>query len=88
MLEYHAAYVPMENGWYFATILDFPGAITQGKNLQHARKMARDALRTMVEWYMEDGQPLPRPNPTKKDKKATFTETIKVGARTLAEATP
>jgi len=47
MLEYHAAYYLIEDGWYMAKVLDFPGVVTQGKNLDHARRMLRDALREM-----------------------------------------
>jgi predicted RNase H-like HicB family nuclease len=60
MLEYHAAYYKQESGWYVVEVLDFPGVLSQGKTLNAARRMIRDALRTMAEWYLEDGQPLPR----------------------------
>ena len=29
MLEYHAAYYQVEDGWYMAQVLDFPGVVTQ-----------------------------------------------------------
>jgi hypothetical protein len=38
--------------------------------------MIRDALRVMLEWYVEDGKPLPRPNPRARAKKAKFMEKI------------
>ncbi len=72
MLEYHAAYFEGEDGWIVAEILDFPGALSQGKTLQSARKMLRDALRVMAQTLIEDGQSLPRPNPRAKDKKGSF----------------
>jgi predicted RNase H-like HicB family nuclease len=75
-LEYHAAYYEIEDGWYMAVVLDFPGTISQGKTLRSARRMIRDALRLMAETTLEDGQPLPRPNPRARDKKAVFAETI------------
>jgi predicted RNase H-like HicB family nuclease len=81
MLEYHAVYFPIEDGWYMAQVLDYPGVISQGKTLQSARRMIRDALRGMVEWDMEDGRPFPRPNPRAKDKKAEFAETLRVRVR-------
>mgnify|MGYP000054453704 CR=1 FL=1 len=62
MLEYHAAYYEIDDGWYLAEVLDFPGAISQGKTLKSARRMIRDALRVMAECYMDDGKPLPPPN--------------------------
>src|SRR4051794_36228927 len=76
MLEYHAAYFHGENGWIVAEVLDFPGALSQGKTLKSARNMIRDALRVMAESLIEDGQALPRPNPRAKDKKAVFSEVI------------
>jgi predicted RNase H-like HicB family nuclease len=76
MLEYHAAFFPIEDGWYLAEVLDFPGVITQGKNLDDARYMIRDALRLMAECYLEDGKPLPKPNPRARNKKAQIVEPI------------
>jgi predicted RNase H-like HicB family nuclease len=81
MLEYHAAYYVIEDGWYLAKVLDFPGVVTQGRTLPHARTMLRDALREMAEWYIEDGQPLPRPKPKAADKKAEVLEPIRLRIR-------
>lgn len=78
MLEYHAAYYPIEDGWYLARVLDFPGVITQGKTLASARRMLRDALREMAMWTLEDGSTLPRPNAKARDRKATVLETIRL----------
>ena len=49
MLQYHAAYYPIEDGWYMAKVLDFPGAVSQGRTLRSARGMIRDALRQVAE---------------------------------------
>jgi predicted RNase H-like HicB family nuclease len=82
MLEYHAAYYRDEgSGWYTAAVLDFPGALSQGRTLQSARRMIRDALREMAEWYIEDGKPLPSPTVRAKDKAASFSETIPLRVR-------
>jgi predicted RNase H-like HicB family nuclease len=81
MLEYHAAYYQIEDGWYLAEVLDFPGAISQGKTLKSARRMIRDALRAMAECYLHDGKPLPPPNPRARDRKAAFQELIRLKAR-------
>jgi predicted RNase H-like HicB family nuclease len=86
MLEYHAAYYEIEDGWYMVRVLDFPGAISQGKDLEEARLMIRDALRLMAECTLEDGRPLPRPNPRARDKKAVLVETIRLGVRTMRGA--
>ncbi len=90
MLEYHAIYYrfPEDHGWYVVEVPDFPGVVSQGRTLSSARRMIRDALRGMVEWYMEDGQPLPRPKRPRKDKKAVFMEKIRVGVRMEAGAEP
>jgi predicted RNase H-like HicB family nuclease len=81
MLEYHAAYFKIEDGWYMAQVLDFPGVVTQGKTLAGARRMLRDALREMASWYLEDGLALPVPNPRARDKNAEVLETIRLGIR-------
>jgi predicted RNase H-like HicB family nuclease len=86
MLEYHAAYYKVESGWYMAKVLDFPGALSQGRTLQSARRMIRDALRTMGEWLIEEGEPLPRPDRRAKDPKADFSETIPLRIRIQAGA--
>jgi predicted RNase H-like HicB family nuclease len=77
MLEYHAAYYrDKESGGYSAKVLDFPGAISQGGTLESARRMLQDALREMTEWLMEEGSPLPRPDPASTDAAADFLEPI------------
>lgn len=76
MLEYHAAFYHGESNWVVAKVLDFPGALSQGRTLNSARRMIRDALRFMAETIIEEGDPLPLPNPRAKDKKALFQETI------------
>jgi predicted RNase H-like HicB family nuclease len=84
MLQYHSAYYPIEDGWFMVRVLDFPGVISQGRNIEHARKMIKDALCLMVEHKLEQGESLPRPNPRVRDKKSVLEETIdlKIRART------
>jgi predicted RNase H-like HicB family nuclease len=81
MLAYHAAYYHGEKEWIVALVLDFPGAASQGRTLQSARRMIRDALREMAEALLEDGQPLPPPNPKAGDKKAMFQELLGLDLR-------
>lgn len=83
MLEYHVAYYknPEDDGWYVVQVLDFPGVASQGRTLNSARRMIKDALREMASWYMEEGRALPRPKRGLKDKKAVLTETIRVVVR-------
>jgi len=80
MLEYHAAYYRIEDGWYMARVLDFPGTISQRKDLEDARWMIRDALKLMAECTMERGEALPRPNPRARDKKAELVEPVRLTA--------
>ncbi len=88
MLEYHAAYYQIEDGWYMATVLDFPGVITQGRTLKSARTMVKDALQLRAEVTLEEGQPLPRPNPKAKDKKALIVKPIHLQVRVRTAAAP
>lgn len=81
MLEYHAAYYVIEDGWYMAEVLDFPGVVTQGKSLAQARRMLRDALREMALWNIEEGEALPLPNPKAKDRRAAVLEPIRLTVR-------
>ena len=80
-LEYTAAYYPIEDGWFMAEVLDFPGVVSQGRTLKSARRMVRDALRLMAECQLEKGEALPRPNPRAKDSKAVFQEKIPLKIR-------
>jgi predicted RNase H-like HicB family nuclease len=88
MLEYHAAYYQIEDGWYMAKVLDFPGVVTQGRTLRSAQRMVRDALKLAVECLTEGGSPLPRPNLRARDKKAVFAESIPLKIRALPRAAP
>jgi predicted RNase H-like HicB family nuclease len=81
MLEYHAAYYKQPSGWYVVELLDFPGVFSQGKTLRSARWMIKDALKLVAECYMEEGTPLPRPNPKARSKKADLLEPVRLGVR-------
>ena len=86
MLEYHAAYYRQDDGWYVVKVLDYPGVLTQGHTLDQARRMANDALREMTEWLLEDGQPLPRPDPAANDGSADLVEPIRLIIRVRSGA--
>ncbi len=88
MRQYHAAYHEIEDGWYFAEVLDFPGVISQGRTLRSARRMIRDALRLMVELYVEECKNLPEPNPKAKSRegKPVFREKIPVSVHAVVGA--
>lgn len=63
MLTYKAAYWFEESGWVVAQVVDFPSAVTQGKDLDDARRMLQSALVDMAETHLLNGEPLPLPNP-------------------------
>jgi predicted RNase H-like HicB family nuclease len=65
MLRYHVAfYLPREAGeMVVAEALDFPGAVTQGFDLSDARLMIASALEDLAQSLLEDGRPLPIPDP-------------------------
>ena len=65
MLSYHIAfYLPrVTGGMVVAEALDFPGAVTQGFDLADARLMIASAMEDLAQCLLEEGKPLPVPNP-------------------------
>jgi predicted RNase H-like HicB family nuclease len=65
MLRYHIAFhLPRASSeMVVAEALDFPGAVTQGFDLADARLMISGAMEGLAECLLEEGQPLPTPNP-------------------------
>lgn len=65
MLRYHVAfYLPKTLGeMVVAEALDFPGAVTQGFDLPDARLMIASALEDLAQALLEEGRPLPVPEP-------------------------
>lgn len=63
MLRYYVAYyLPRPpNEMVVAEALDFPGAVTQGFDLQDARLMIASALEDLAQCLLEEGKPLPAP---------------------------
>ena len=63
MLRYQVAfYLPHAPGEFVVTeALDFPGAVTQGFDLQDARLMIASALEDLAQTLLEEGKPLPVP---------------------------
>ena len=75
MLTYKAMYKFLDQGVH-AEVLDFPGAITVGKNLREARRLLANALVEMAETNLLHGDPLPRPDPSRTDPEADLEEPI------------
>jgi predicted RNase H-like HicB family nuclease len=78
MLRYHVAfYLPHAPGeMVVAEALDFPGAVTQGFDLQDARIMIASALEDLAQALLEDGKPLPAPAPAAQNADADMIELV------------
>lgn len=65
MLRYQVAFhFPHAQGeMVVAEALDFPGAVSQGFDLPDARLMIASAMADLAELLLEQGEPLPTPNP-------------------------
>ena len=75
MLTYKAMYKLLDGGVH-AEVLDFPGVITCGKNLEETRRLLASALVDMAETNLLHGEPLPQPDPTCTDPDADLEEPI------------
>lgn len=75
MLTYKAMYKFLDQGVH-AEVLDFPGTITCGADLQEARKLLASALVDMAETNLLRGEPLPHPDPSLFDSEADLEEPI------------
>jgi predicted RNase H-like HicB family nuclease len=66
MLRYHVAfYIPQAAGeMVVAEALDFPGAVSQGFDLFDARLMIASAMEDLAQLLLEEGKPLPVPDPS------------------------
>jgi predicted RNase H-like HicB family nuclease len=51
--DYTVVYQEIEDGWIMATVPELPGAVTQGKTLQEARAMIKEAVELLLESYRE-----------------------------------
>ena len=86
MLRYHVAFYLPRAGerMVVAEALDFPGAVSQGFDLADARLMISSALADLAEILLEEGKPLPRPDPDASAPDADLVElvplSVEVGA--------
>jgi predicted RNase H-like HicB family nuclease len=78
MLRYHVAYyLPHAQGeMVVAEALDFPGAMTQGFDLQDARLMIASALEDLAQLLLEEGKALPVPSEDAQDAEADLIELV------------
>lgn len=78
MLRYHVAfYLSHAPGdMVVAEALDFPGAVTQGFDLPDARLMIASALEDLAHVLLEEGKPLPLPDPQAQSPDADLIELV------------
>ena len=57
--EYTAFFEPNEHGGYTVTVPSLPGLVTEGKDLKHARSMAKDAIKCCIEGLKKAIEPIP-----------------------------
>jgi predicted RNase H-like HicB family nuclease len=75
MLIYKAMYKYLDEGVH-GEVLDFPGVITWGGDLEETRRLLASALVDMSETSLLRGEPLPQPNPNATDPDADLEEPI------------
>jgi predicted RNase H-like HicB family nuclease len=57
--EYTAFFESNENGGYTVTVPSLPGLVTEGKDLDHARSMVKDAIQCYIEGLKKAKVPIP-----------------------------
>lgn len=75
MLTYRAMYKFLDDGVH-GEVLDFPGTITCGSDLDETRRLLESALVDMAETNLLLGEPLPIPDPTVTDPDSDLEEPI------------
>ena len=84
MLAYKAMYKFFNDGVH-GEVLDFPGAITCGKDLAETRRLPASALVDMAETTLLEGEPLPIPNSSITDAESDLEEPIYFNERTTLD---
>ncbi|MDP6360023.1 MAG: type II toxin-antitoxin system HicB family antitoxin [Planctomycetota bacterium] len=75
MISYKAMYKFLDNAVH-AEVIDFPGVITCGADLEEARRLLNSALVEMAETNLLHGEALPMADPTCTDPEADLEEPI------------
>lgn len=75
MLTYTAIYKFLDDGVH-AEVLDFPGAISCGEDIDNAREMLAGALVDLAETCLSRGESLPQPDPSVFSAEADLQEPI------------
>ena len=71
---------PLEEGGFVATSPDVPGLVAEGRSLVEVTELAQHLTRTIVETYLDHGDPLP-PSLASVDVAAPIDLRIPVGIR-------
>lgn len=58
-IAYTVIYDLNENGGYTVTVPALPGLVTEGRTLEEAKAMARDAITCYLGGLIKDGEPIP-----------------------------
>jgi predicted RNase H-like HicB family nuclease len=75
MITYRAMFKYLDDGVH-AEVMDFPGVISCGRDLEEARRLLRSALADMAETSLLHGESLPLPNPAATDVESDLEEPI------------
>lgn len=54
MREYTVVYQTVEDGWIMASVPELPGAVTQGRDMDEARSMIKEAVELLLASYREN----------------------------------
>lgn len=54
--------ITRDGRFFLVTFPNIPEAVTQGRTLQEARRVAQDALESALDFYFENGRAVPRPS--------------------------
>ena len=54
VLDFSVIFEPEEKGGYSVYVPELPGCVTQGKNFEHARAMAKEAILAYIETAQEN----------------------------------
>jgi predicted RNase H-like HicB family nuclease len=52
--EYTVVYQVIEDGWIMASVPELPGAVTQGRDMDEARSMIKEAVELLLESYQDN----------------------------------
>ena len=63
-LRYNIVLRPEPEGGFTVMVPALPGCVTYGRNLRHAKRMAREAIALYLESLVADGERVPAPGDT------------------------